>query len=130
MRSLFSYIILALFLVLSACKTVQQKTSEATPVTLDVTNSTSMNKDAVRVLVVIKDVKGGRNERQNFSILVKEIVKYGATFSSVQPKVGEIISLTAPNTVSFNKDDVILMDVLTPRMDKGEKPMTVRLGQP
>lgn len=120
-----------LILFTASC-TVQQSAQKARiddEGVMDITLST-MTKDAIRLKGAILAVKGQEDERNTYEFLVQEVVKYGATFSSAEPKIGETVTLMTPLSVSFEKGQVLILDVLTPRFDQGSEPMRVRLGRP
>ena len=120
--------VMAFMCFLAGCKSIEQHTYVNSPSVLDITNASSMNKDAVRLIVVVLKVNSPQNGDAVYQVRVKEVVKYGGTFSSIEPKPGESVILLTPENVTFNKGDVIQMDVLTPRVDKGVKPMKVSLA--
>lgn len=123
-----SFTIICLF-VLAGCNSAQVSAGKVlADGTIDMTNPTSMDKDAMRVVGRIEKVNGADNKQSSFNLILEKIVKYGATFSSVEPKVGTTVILSAPADVSFKEGDVVLLDIITPRIDKGEKPIRVRMG--
>lgn len=131
MKRFLSWTMVICLFVFTGCKSVQLDSGAiVADGTIDMTNPSSMNRDAIRILGKVERVNESVGKQGSFNVLVEKIVKYGATFSSVEPKVGDLVTLTVSVDVSFKKGDVILMDVLTPRIDNGEKPMTVRMGQP
>lgn len=131
MKHFSALIMVMCLLVFIGCKPVQLNSGVVgADGTIDMTNPSSMNKDAIRILGKVEEVNDADGKQSSFNVLVEKIVKYGATFSSVEPKAGDVVTLTSSIDVSFKKGDVILMDILTPRIDNGEKPITVRMGQP
>ncbi|GAB5524487.1 MAG: hypothetical protein Roseis2KO_23590 [Roseivirga sp.] len=115
-------------LLFSGCKSVQLNSGVANTGTIDLTNASSMNKDAMRITGRVEQVNEAEDKENSYDLIIEKIVKYGATFSSVEPKTGEVIRLSTPLDVSLRKGDVILVDILTPRIDPGEKPLKVRMG--
>lgn len=85
-----------------------------------------MNKDAVRLKGEILS-KGTRvRDRWQYRFKVSEIVKYGATFATVQPKEGEEVLLITPSEVKFNKNSQIVLDALTPT-NRSEGVLTINM---
>ena len=120
---------LALLVSCQSSKSSLKNTRTDVDGTMDITIST-MTKDAIRLKGRIEAVNAAENKRNSFDFLVQEIVKYGPTFSSAEPKAGELVTLLTPKDVTFEKGQVIIIDVLTPKFDHDTKPMRIRLGQP
>lgn len=129
MKAWISSLTIICLLVLAGCSSAQVNAGKLlADGTIDMTNPTSIDKDAMRVVGRIEKVNGANNKRASFNLILEKIVKYGATFSSVEPKVGTTVILSTPVDVSFKEGDVVLLDIITPRIDKGEKPIRVRMG--
>ncbi|MCE7996703.1 MAG: hypothetical protein HEP71_32385 [Roseivirga sp.] len=129
MKTWIGLLAITCLLLCSGCNAVQLSSGKVlTDGTIDMTNPSSMDKDAVRVVGKIEKVNDADDKRGSFNLTLEKIVKYGATFSSMEPKVGTTVILSTPVDVSFNEGDVILIDIITPRIDKGEKPVRVRMG--
>ncbi|GEM_PF-3136975 len=127
-QSLIHGLALVLMLVFSGCRSVQLSSDPVSQDTIDMTNASSMNRDAIRVIVRVEVVNEADDKRNSFDVVLEKLVKYGATFSSIEPKVGQKLKLSTPLDVTFRKGDVILLDILTPRLDDGQKPLRVRMG--
>ena len=130
MSVFFRWSVFVLLAFSVSCQSVRQSTRSADDNdVMDVTIST-MRKDAIRLEGKIEAVNEPVNDRNIYSFRVAKIIKYGATFSSAEPKVGEMVLLATPKDVSYEQGQVITIDVLTPRFKTGDKPMQVDLGQP
>ncbi len=121
-------LMIMVLLVFSGCRSVQLNSDAANTGTIDLTHASSMNKDALRIMGRVERVNEAGNQQNSYDLVIDKIVKYGATFSSIEPKTGEVIRLSTPGDVSLSQGDVILVDILTPRIDRGEKPLKVRMG--
>ena len=128
LRSLF----LCSILLTVGCKSSRQTTQNAKVDengVMDITLS-RMNRDAIRLKGMVLKLNGLVDKRNSYDFRVDKVLEYGATFSSDEPKVGEIVNLVTPVEVSFDEGQEIVVDVLTPKFGNGTKPMRVRLGQP
>lgn len=121
-------LVLTLLLALPGCRSVQINADSVNQSTIDMTNATSMNRDAVRVIVLVDRIGEADDKQNSFEVVLRKVVKYGATFSSIEPKVGQVLRLSTPRDVTFRQGDVILLDILTPRLERGEQPLRVRMG--
>lgn len=121
-------LMIMVLLVFSGCRSVQLNSDAANTDTIDLTHASSMNKDAIRIMGRVERVNEAVDQENSYDLIIEKIVKYGATFSSIEPKTGEVIRLSTPSDVSLRQGDVILVDILTPRIDGGEKPLKVRMG--
>ena len=75
----------------------------------------TMDRDAVRLKGKI--VSEGRplpRGRRQYQFKVIELVKYGATFSTVTPEKGEEVLLITTDKVKFRKNSLVTLDALTP----------------
>ena len=132
MRPLFSVLLLISFLAVTGCQSVQQSMKNARvddQGVMDITLS-DINKDALRVKGTVVKSNGLINKRNSYDLKIEEIVKYGATFSSAEPEVGEVVNLETPKDISFEEGQTVIIDVLTPKFGQPSKPMKVSLGQP
>lgn len=129
MKQLFGVVLLVSLMMVYSCKSAQVDSQKVKGIT-SLVHQTSMSKDAVRLQVKIERVYDNYPEERYFDVMVEKIIKYGATFSSIKPNVGEEIRLKIPMDAVFGKGEILIIDVLTPRIDKGEKPMRVQIGQP
>lgn len=79
----------------------------------------NMNKDIIRLKgdVLSKGIKV--KDHWQFVFKVKEIIMYGPTFASVEPKIGEEVVLYTPREVKFKKNSEVVLDALTP-INRGE----------
>lgn len=126
----FRWSVFVLLAISTSCQSVRQSTRSATVDdngVMDITIAT-MRKDAIRLKGQIEGVNELINDRNSYIFRIDEIVKYGATFSSAEPKAGERVILATPKDVSFKQGQVVIIDVLTPRFKTGDKPMQVDLG--
>lgn len=80
----------------------------------------TMIKDAIRLQGEIEKIKSTSKEGNSYVLVVKEIVKYGPTFASVEPKVGDKVMLDTQADVQFKSGDKVLIDVITPRTKNGD----------
>lgn len=126
--SLTHGLVIVLLLIFTGCRSGQLNSDSVNQGTIDMTNATSMNRDAVRVIVKVDQINEPGDKQNGFDVVLKKVVKYGATFSSIEPKIGQILRLSTPPDVTFQKGDVILLDILTPRLGGGERPLKVRMG--
>ena len=86
----------------------------------------NMNKDIIRLKgdVLSKGTKV-RNHWE-FVFKVKEVIKYGPTFATVEPKVGEEVMLYTPEEVKFKKNSEVILDALTP-INRGEGKLSINM---
>lgn len=127
-KMVMSGFVVLVLLLFSGCRSVQLKSGAVGTDTIELVSPSSMNKDALRVVARVEQVNGLVDGQSSYSLVIEKVVKYGATFSSVEPKVGDLIIMSAPQDVSIRKGAVILVDILTPRIDQGERPLKVRMG--
>lgn len=85
-----------------------------------------MNKDAVRLKGEILSKGTQVKDRWQYEFKVSEIVKYGATFATVEPKAGEQVLLITPGEVKFSKNSQVVLDALTP-INRGEGVLTINM---
>lgn len=79
----------------------------------------NMNKDIIRLKGDILSNGIKVNDHWQFVFKVKEILKYGPTFATVEPKIGEEVVLYTPDEVKFKKNSEVVLDALTP-INRGE----------
>ncbi|WP_323756794.1 hypothetical protein [Roseivirga sp.] len=122
---LLSYNLFVVLFLLAGCKSAEKKNSpeftvkEAREFSLNTEGvkevaPSNMIKDAIRLKGEIESVKGASDRGNTYVFVVEEIVKYGATFATVAPEIGDKISIETPADVQFSKGDKLLIDVLTP----------------
>ncbi|KOF01840.1 hypothetical protein AWW67_16555 [Roseivirga seohaensis] len=122
---LLSYNLFVVLFFLASCKSAEKKNTpeftvkNAREFSLNTEGvkevaPSNMIKDAIRLKGEIESVKSTSDRGNTYVFKVEEIVKYGATFATVAPAVGEKISLETPADVQFSKGDKVLIDVLTP----------------
>lgn len=122
---LLSYNLFVILFLLMGCKSAEKKNSpeftvsDAREFSLNAEGvkevaPSDLTKDAIRLKGEIESVKDASDRGNTYIFVVKEIVKYGATFATVAPEVGDKISLDTPANVQFSKGDKVLIDVLTP----------------
>lgn len=128
LRGLVVGLMITVLLLFSGCRPIQLNSGGTNTGTVDLTHASSMNKDAIRIMGRVERVNLAVDQENSYDLIIEKIVKYGATFSSIEPKTGEVIRLSTPEDVSLRQGDVILVDILTPRTDGGEKPLKVRMG--
>jgi len=132
MRPILRVLLFSLLLTAYGCKSTQQGIENARideNGIMDITPS-SMNKDAVRLRGKIVKSNGVVEKRNSYDFEVEEVLKFGATFSSVLPGIGETLNLLTPAHTSFKEGQEVIIDALTPRLKRGEGIMRIRLGQP
>ena len=85
----------------------------------------TMDRDAVRLKgkIVSKGRPLARGRRQ-YKFKIMELVKYGATFSTVTPKKGEEVLLITTDKVKFRKNSLVILDAFTP-ISREEEPLTI-----
>ena len=122
---LLSYNLFVVLFLFVGCKSAEKKDSieftvkEAREFSLNTEGvkevaPSNMIKDAIRLKGEIESIKGASDRGNTYVFRVDEIVKYGATFATVAPGIGEKIDLETPANVQFSKGDKVLIDVLTP----------------
>ena len=118
--------VLCCLLLLSGCtlKRTQRKSVDTGGQVFELQPPT-MDRDAVRLKgkVLSKGTPLARGRRQ-YKFKVMELVKYGATFSTVTPKKGEEVWLITTDKVKFRKNSLVILDALTP-ISRGEEPLTI-----
>ena len=117
---------------MAGCKSAENSKQQyklETDGTLNVTRS-NINKEAIRLKGVIEKDNGVIDNRNNYDFRVQEIVQFGATFSSIEPKVGDLVKLMTPKEVSFAQNQVVLIDARTPRTRNGGGPLKIDLIKP
>ena len=132
MKSSLRVLLIIMLATVYGCKSAQQSTQNAkvdNNGVMDIT-LTDMNKDAVRLRGQIMKSNGLVNKRHSYDFKVEEVMQYGATFSSAEPKVGEVLNLITPVKATFDEGQVVIIDVLTPKFNREAGKMRVRLGQP
>ena len=73
----------------------------------------TMVKDAVRLKGEIITEAAITGNKLSYSFKVIAVVKYGATFSSPEPKVGEEVILYTSQKVRFKKGNEVILDATT-----------------
>ncbi len=71
-----------------------------------------MNKDAIRLRGQIMTKAKKVADRYQYTFKVTEIVRLGSTFSTAEPKVGEMVLLYTPGVV-FKKNSEVMMDAFS-----------------
>ena len=85
-----------------------------------------MNKDAIRLKGKLLSKGTKVNDRWQYNFMVTEIVKYGPTFATVEPRVGEEVVLITPGEVKFKKNSEVVLDALSP-INRGEGKLTINM---
>ncbi|MGW8121100.1 hypothetical protein ACV07N_00460 [Roseivirga echinicomitans] len=136
---LLSYNFFLLLFLLMGCKSAEKKNEpeftvkEAREFSLNTEGvmevaPSNMIKDAIRLKGEIEVVKSASDQGNTYIFIVNEIVKYGATFATVAPNIGDKVSLETPANVQFSKGDKVLIDVLTP-ITKTQEMLSVTMVQ-
>lgn len=102
---------------LAACKPSEKNGKKGLSVNtegVETPNMTAMIKDAIRLKGTIDAVETLASSGNVYIFTVTEVVKYGATFATVEPKVGEKLSLSTPATVRYDAGQQVIVDVTTP----------------
>lgn len=102
---------------LKACKQSEKSTYKSPTIDTEAVETpemSTMNKDAIRVKGTIEAIESQSATANIYIFSLKEIVKYGATFATIEPKVGEKLSLYAPSDVRFTEGQDIEIDIKTP----------------
>uniref|UniRef100_UPI0040482D64 hypothetical protein n=1 Tax=Roseivirga sp. TaxID=1964215 RepID=UPI0040482D64 len=105
------------FLGVCACKPSERNTKRELSIensAVDSPNMSTMDKDAIRVKGSIDIVETQSASSNIYVFTVQEVVKYGATFATIEPKIGEKLSLTTPADVRFTEGTVVEIDIKTP----------------
>jgi hypothetical protein len=118
---------LLLFLMLScwsfnACKPSEKNSKKELSIeteAVDTPEMPSMDKDAIRVKVRIEAIETQSATENVYIITLQEVVKYGATFATIEPKVGDKLSLYTPSSVRFTEGESVEIDVKTPLKKMG-----------
>ena len=129
MKSSLRVLLVSLLVMACGCKATRQNVQIDERGVMNITLS-KMNKDAVRLKGQIIKSNGLLEKRNSYDFKVAEVVQYGATFSSAEPKVGETLNLMTPPKISFEEGQVVIIDVLTPRFNREAGNMRVNMGQP
>ena len=128
---LLSYNLFVILLIMVGCKSAEKKNDQEFTVkevreysintegVMEVAPAT-MIKDAIRLKGSIESVKSTSKKTNTYFFVVEEIVKYGSTFTSLEPQVGEKVQLDTDADVQFKSGDKVLIDVLTPRSKNGD----------
>ena len=128
---LLSYNLFVILLIMVGCKSAEKKNDQEFTVkeareysintegVMKVAPAT-MIKDAIRLKGSIESVKSTSKKTNTYVFVVEEIVKYGPTFTSLEPQVGEKVQLDTDADVQFKSGDKVLIDVLTPRSKNGD----------
>lgn len=123
MRQLQVLSFILLLCVLTGCKSSEKKGQREFIIDKDgVKNATisTMNKDAIRIKGQIESVLDTSDKGNTFILKVEEIVKYGPTFATIEPQIGEKVFLFTSPKVRFNSGDEVLMDIKTPLVKSGD----------
>jgi len=86
----------------------------------------NMNKDIIRLKGELMSKGRQVKDRWEYVFKVKEIVKYGPTFATVTPEVGEEVVLYTPAEVKFKKNSEVVLDALTP-INRGEGKLIINM---
>ncbi len=84
-------------------------------------HASNINKDVVRLKGKLLSRGKKVGDRWQYDFKVLEVINYGATFASVEPKVGEEVLLVSPGQVRFKKNNEVILDALTPINRDGDK---------
>lgn len=87
-----------------------------------------MNKDAVRIEVKVLNRKK-IGDRYSYNVQVVEVKNYGSSFATSEPKPDEIATLFTPGRVRFSKNQMVLLDVLTPINESGDLELNMVVEQ-
>lgn len=110
-------LIMLTILVVSACKPSERNAKKELSIengAVDSPNVSTMDKDAIRVKGSIDIIETQSASSNVYVFTVQEVVKYGATFATIEPKIGEKLSLTTPADVRFSEGTVVEIDIKTP----------------
>ncbi|PIQ48102.1 MAG: hypothetical protein COW03_11925 [Cytophagales bacterium CG12_big_fil_rev_8_21_14_0_65_40_12] len=100
-----------------ACKPTERNTKKELSIengAVDSPNVVTMDKDAIRVKGSIDIIEAQSASSNVYVFTVQEVVKYGATFATIEPKIGEKLSLTTPADVRFSEGSIVEIDIKTP----------------
>ena len=86
----------------------------------------NMNKDIIRLKGDILSNGTKVKDHWQFVFKVKEIIKYGPTFATVAPEIGEEVVLYTPGEVKFKKNSEVVLDALTP-INRGEGKLVINM---
>ena len=113
--------VLLLFVML-ACKPSEKKNKRPTAINtegMEAVTVPTMNKDAIRLTGTIDAIETSSSTGNIYIFTVKKIVKIGATFATVEPKINEKISLSTPSSVRYDAGQEVTVDVKTPFSKSG-----------
>lgn len=112
-----------LFIGVSGCSTSKKvKSIESSQSS---TSKLSLDKDAVRIKGLITSVAKSIGDRYIYEFTVQEIIAYGATFATVEPRLEENISLLAFSR-DMAKGSIVIIDVFTP-VSRGDGKLVVNM---
>lgn len=86
----------------------------------------NMNKDIIRLKGDILSNGTKVRDHWEFVFKVKEIIKYGPTFATVEPNIGEEVVLYTPGEVKFKKNSEVILDALTP-INRGDGKLSINM---
>lgn len=86
----------------------------------------TMNKDVVRLKGKLLSKAKKVNDRWQYDFKVIEIIKYGPTFATVAPEIGEEVTLITPGQVKFKRNSEVMLDALTP-INRGEGKLLINM---
>ena len=117
----FSYSILFLFSLMILTNCTANQVSKVYSVNSDgiiETQPDTMVKDAIRFKgkILTKAIKQSRDFVYEVEVL--ELIRYGSTFSTIEPKVGDKVKLYVFQKVKFKKGYEIILDATT-RQESG-----------
>jgi len=78
----------------------------------------TMLKDAIRLKGKIVSKSGSNDMERIYDFEVTEVVRFGATFSSDEPQIGDKVKLYTPKEVKFKKGNEIMLDAMTRRSEE------------
>lgn len=116
-KALLLLLITLTFLGAYACKPTERNTKKELSIengAVDSPNVVTMDKDAIRVKGSIDIIEAQSASSNVYVFTVQEVVKYGATFATIEPKIGEKLSLTTPADVRFSEGSIVEIDIKTP----------------
>ncbi len=78
----------------------------------------AMVKDAIRLKGKVIAKSGSNDLEWIYDFEVTEVLRYGATFSSVEPQVGDMVKLYTSKEVKFKKGNEVMLDAMTRKSEE------------
>ncbi|GEM_PF-5579575 len=105
----------------SASKSTSDSTADNTEMEvnspeINISDKDEIQRNALRIKAKVLNDGVEEGKTEVYELEVTEVLSYGASFTSVEPAVGEKIILSAPQQSSYKKGSIITVDIRTPRV--------------